>query len=240
VSDTTVANAIRDIILPLGFVPSTTLTAGALVGDTVLTVANGGVFPLSAPLVFADAHGERRIPIASTDTTTITLDTANIGLSSGLQFAHASGTTVYSNLYVGMPIAFGDLTPTGWPAISVMVMGEDERQVTIPNGYENSHVVHVGYTVRLSPPNGSGINPNVWALEQQDLARVELEAIAAALRANNRLITASGNHAIDLGAAGSPGETRIRKDWSRLTGDYDVLSFTAAMLVFVRERPIPV
>jgi len=242
VSDRQIETALRDIVLeqvsPIP-VPAAPLSVQANPGALTATVGamvGGTGFAPAQLLMFHDTTGERRTRIESVAGGTLTLDFSG-RTTPGLAFTHTVGTIAYANLYTGLLIDPGPLLALGDPALCITVTIEDETLTAAPDWYEYGYQAIIRYMIRLAPPDGIGVQPdiNAWALEQQDRAKDQMEAIAKAIRANQRLTTSTGSWAVSLGLPGAgQGQPAIRKDWQQLVANLDTFLFSAEMIVLVR------
>lgn len=226
-TDLAITRAVCGLILPLGIVPTTTLTADAQVGDTSVTLADNTPLSQGWLLQFDDTQGEEPVPVGLPTSTTAT------PLQSPLAYSHASGTTVYANLFDFAPPQTGQMLSSGHPVVFVYVQRQTD-QYTQMRVQGPTYRVLIRYERAVSQPGGApSLNPNVWSRRQQQQGRTDLETIADALRQNPRLAVKGSVYAEDLGRLKSPGPT-IEKVWDIIVRDADSHIFVADLTVTVR------
>lgn len=239
VTDIQIAAAIRDIILGIpNIIPQSNLSIAINPGDPTITLDNTGRFAKDGLIMFADDQGESTLAIADKTGNIITPDFTGLGYTTpGLQKSHSQGTKVYSNLLVDVPNDMDAMLLHGDPVVIVIAADEEESWL-MPRVTQSLFTMHIEYHRVLVRPQNQQMNTNIWAIKQQERARVDLENISETIRKNPKLRTDKGNNAEMLGDK-SGSRAIISKSWRKLTADDTLDQFAVAMTIIVRANPKP-
>ncbi len=239
--DLAIERAVADIIVNLGILPATTLSAPLNAGDTHITVSDPTHMTEQGMIVwpgsYADAGYDEPLPIppGGVSGNVITADFSSVGYS-GFKYAQPVNTAVTTNIVVGVPDNIANWLELGDPVIFVHVL--DETVATPATRLnESTYTVLVQYHRSLLKPQDSSMDANMWALRQQQAARIDMDAIAQALIGNRRLVNSvSVANAQGLGQLGQTGG-KLRKDWATLVRDEVTEQMVSALRLTVRGLP---
>jgi hypothetical protein len=232
-SDLSVSTAVRDILLPItrpdgsNLIRQTTLAAATVAGSGTISLTNAAGFAQEGIVFFADTLGEEPLVPSSIAANTITVDSADLGYTAP-RFVHASGTSVYTNLFAYVPWDIAPLLDAGDPAIFVTVLREHTSRFAM-QATQGVYMLHLQYHRLLMRPGGPTLPTNVWAYRQETTARADLSLIRETLLGNQELITANAPaQAVQFASPGSTTDL-MQTDWGKTQVDEDTWHFVATL-----------
>lgn len=240
--DLSIARGIAELIaegISPALVPTTTIKTGqpATAGQTTVYLTSTAGFIKGGRFDVWDGTTERGWSIAEVDSTagTVTLNTA--GLSqygyTGLQFDHAAGALVTTNLMSFEAVKIAHMLGGDWPAILVYAL-KSRDQVSAQRKSTAAMQYNVDIRRTILKAEDNPIDDNDWVELQQERIRQDLQTIKTLLEPNRHLTTSQGPLALGLGDGNG---LEFDRAWGRLPIAADNDQYCGVLTVYLRAKP---
>lgn len=177
-----------------GFLPKTTLTGAVAAGATTLPVTDIRPFLTRCIVSFWDGTAELPLSVLSVSPTghtldaaplvgTITLDFTGQAYTS-LQYAHASGALIATNVVDAMPVSTDAMLQNGFPVLAAFVLDRRDR---MPGNHfwSPTMVLSICYQLPATQPETSAMHEQLWVRQQVLRCEKDMDTLVTYLETQN-------------------------------------------------------